>query len=568
MSSEVSLSLEETNKIRIQLGLKPIEARATAATKEDKPARKQKEEQQPHHDVQFIDENRANLLRKRLFKISQVNNSDRDTSKQVNSGWLDEIRSQNDGNSNQRVKISYDNERDEYDDMPVMKLSHNLGDLKAGKDIVLTLKEKGINDGDESGDEDILEDEGLATFKSVSKNLKLKGMDKDRRRKKYDLEVSSKNIEDEMNESEKEESVLVIGAKTNISDEIGEEELSTNNVGKMKVTFDNSGDEEDEDAGDFRVTKIKKRKRKDSIAVKTLKRVKWPTEVKKIDLIDEDEGEDENEAFENSISSSLAIRRNVPDINVAKSAIEIADEIRREAIENKRREMDIQKMHINRANLIVDENTSFLNTLDSKLITPEEDEKDDLFQVEDNLLSDNKLSEGIYVESSKTPSVSNESVNFSTGLASTLQFLQEHNVLPKKDEIIEVKNTDKEDLLKLKQKIEFRKLQHKYEDGEQNKKDSTMKNGNIHIDKEREIQNRASAIQSEFLKDYNPEVNLVYKDEKGNELTTKEAYKKLSQRFHGTKSNKKKQAKFDARIKQRKRQQEATLRSNMFSTQD
>jgi U4/U6.U5 tri-snRNP-associated protein 1 len=53
-------------------------------------------------------------------------------------------------------------------------------------------------------------------------------------------------------------------------------------------------------------------------------------------------------------------------------------------------------------------------------------------------------------------------------------------------------------------------------------------------------------IMSESFKDYKPDVNIVYHDEFGRELTPKEAWKALSHRFHGKGSGK---AKTEKRLK-------------------
>jgi U4/U6.U5 tri-snRNP-associated protein 1 len=53
-------------------------------------------------------------------------------------------------------------------------------------------------------------------------------------------------------------------------------------------------------------------------------------------------------------------------------------------------------------------------------------------------------------------------------------------------------------------------------------------------------------IMTESFKDYKPDVNIVYHDEFGRELTPKEAWKALSHRFHGKGSGK---AKTEKRLK-------------------
>ena len=64
------------------------------------------------------------------------------------------------------------------------------------------------------------------------------------------------------------------------------------------------------------------------------------------------------------------------------------------------------------------------------------------------------------------------------------------------------------------------------------------------------------------LKIYNPKVELTYKDELGNVLNTKQAYKQLSHKYHGTglDKNKKKQEQL------KKKQQQRGSKSTNIST--
>lgn len=102
----------------------------------------------------------------------------------------------------------------------------------------------------------------------------------------------------------------------------------------------------------------------------------------------------------------------------------------------------------------------------------------------------------------------------STGLSSTLAFLQKASVINLTKEAI-----DKEKDL-LKQQRLIAKVKAKQALNEDVTRD---------------------------LKDYNPQVNIVYTDDQNNVLDTKEAYKHLSHKFHGVKPSKQKQAKIMAR---------------------
>jgi len=562
MAEEISLSLEETNKIRIQLGLKPIVLADSGTTSGNNHKLPEVRGDQKDIKTQFIDENRISNIRKRLNKASQQIILNLNDESQTNEGWLNKVGSQD---KNHTVNISFDDEVEDDDDgnMPVLKLSHKLSEFQNGKDIILTLKDKSIND--DKSDDDVLENEALSTFKDQSKNLKLKDMNKERRRKKYTLNVSSKDLEDQDSDKEEQGSVLRINANSTIPTDIEEQgHVIDNNekVNKIKVEFSDNDSEDDFNGGDFKVAKIKKRKIKDFKSIKKRKKINLPSLIKEVKLIDEDEDEDD--------LLSLKINRTTDNFKKERPDLvnEAEHDIKKEAMENRRREMEIRKLRNNDkvaatgGGLMIDESASFLTKLNSKLIESDDEKEnaivDDIFTEEDKTHTStpyNRLESTLpSIPNDKTQSdtSANKEVTFSSGLASTLHFLQDRNVLPTKQEITD--NPSNDELLKLKKKIGHRKLEE-----EREKKYGS----DARIQKD---QRTVSNIQSEILKEYNPEINLVYRDDNGNELTTKEAYKKLSQRFHGTKSNKRKQAKFDERVQQRNTQKRSAMQSNFFES--
>ncbi|KAG0668249.1 hypothetical protein C6P45_004853 [Maudiozyma exigua] len=568
MGEEISLSLEETNKLRLQLGLKPIVPTGSSLSHSSAPLLSKTDATQEPNVNRFIEDDKINNIRKRLNKASQKILLDSKSQIDSESNWLNKVGSQ----INKRyVNLSFNsqhNSDEDEGDIPTLKLSHKLDELQTGKDIILTLKDKDVRD--DNSDDDVLEDESITTFKRVSKNIKLKDMNKERRRKKLNMSVSSKDIDAQ--ESDKEDNngtAIKINAITAITehnlDDMSNGEKRDDGKNKIKVVFSET-EGESSDNGDFKIAKIKKRKVKDSKQIKKRKRVELPAVIQKVQLIDEDSaGEDILDVRVNSHTNNSNIKTLDP-------VEDVGIDIRKDALENRRREMEIKRLRNNRnvkssthGGLIIDETSSFLTKLDARLIHSDEEEAeialdDDIFADNDagNLPSETQHSEMVESNSNieiERQTAQNGSPNFFGGLASTLHFLQDRNVLPKKlidPDVIDKAND--EEVLKLKRKIEMRELEN-----EIGKKDHS----NESVQKSKDV---ISHIQSELLKDYNPEINLVYKDDNGNHLTTKEAYKKLSQRFHGTKSNRAKQDKFTRKVQQRNKKNQSEMQSNFFDS--
>lgn len=591
MADAVSLSLEETNEIRKKLGLKPIR---TEVQKSDKSANKEagsthetnissssKNSTSDGHAVsslenhQLIDGDKVNFLRKKLAKLNgrihgaPLLNDVHNNGESEDGDWLNKVGEKRYSKPANSVRMNY--EEDE-EDLPLLKLSHKMTDIAPGKDVILTLKESAIHD--DEVDNDVLESEKLSHEKEDAKNLQLRQMNKDRRRKRMKLQISSVDIEAE--EEQDDGSVLLIGAERNVSDEGVGEEPAEEHEGKVKVVFNNNNqiNSDSSETGDFKPIKIKKRKKKDTTSASKNKRVKLPSEMKRVNLVDEDyrlvDVENEFEIPKNTLKkSSLKSALKTPE--------QIASEIRKEKFEKQRRAMDIAHLKNVSKGLVVDEGFTFLESLKSNLV----DSETEKLQKE----SEEKISEGHNLAAAMQTDLhsehfTNEADNplstiarrepdFYDGLASTLRFLQNKNILPSKESASTPSYNDgneRAESIALSKSVEVRKIRERFaaevsKNAVKYSKDELEK---IKQYEENEIMKKMNKIQSQELQGYNPQVQLVYKDEKGNQLTTKEAYKKLSQKFHGTKSNKKKQAKFQSKVELRGKQTERNNNSFDF----
>ncbi|QHS76391.1 U4/U6-U5 snRNP complex subunit SNU66 [Saccharomyces paradoxus] len=574
MNKKESLSIEETNEIREKLGLKPIpvlqeenagrkeslsiqetnELRASLGLKLIPPQQNQNVSPPTIHTTAEVD-----ILREKITKLQKANIPLRmlhlleETGVNDDSSWLENLNAitalDESKASSRLLPRKGATKEDEDIDLHNVEVSYNIETLSAKKDTILTLKESSIFD--ETDSVDVLENEKAAGESTEREGLRLRQMNKDRRQKKKILNVSSLDIEEE----EKEEhslanTHLIIGAEQGIA-KAPKGMIAKLPTGKVKVNFDGANDILDEDGGDYKPLKIKKRRIKDPKSTKARK-LKIAHKMDVVKLVDEDESfswmnEEQPVTIMNPRSSSK---------NELKAPEDLAIEIEKTRNEEKRRTENILKMRENSNNIIVDEKVTFLDTLDmglpegnttaNKLKVDDEGEKnvgDVTGQHFKEASGNNKLTESVNTEPNNEGDIE-DAPDFFSGLASALGFLRKKSVLtPGNAGLKAEKGTnDSESLRK----------------GVRNKEptDTTSytKDG-LHGLKQSEASNSPNNISSNQRKrqsHYDPEIQLVYRDEKGNQLTTKEAYKKLSQKFHGTKSNKKKRAKMQSRIEARK----------------
>ncbi|CCE63954.1 hypothetical protein TPHA_0G01170 [Tetrapisispora phaffii CBS 4417] len=480
------LSIEQTNEIRRALGLRPI----------------------PHENSET-------------------------TNKNTNDEWLSSLKEKSNSSKVKVIKKS-----DKSSTIPSISLGTNIEDIQVGRDTILTLKDQSIlqqgelNENDDEY-EDILEQESIQQDKIDIHNYNLKQMNKARKRNKTILNVTSADID----ESEKYLSVddngmkVSVGATMNVLNSNQQNEIFNEDVIKGKVKVVLNFDEQDATdyeaiSRDFQPVKIKKRKRNDDKM--TTKRIKLPSEIKSFDIIDEDKNSEENDDGDLFGPLIMPIRNNK---NNVKSSDQLIKDIEREKLERiKFSELNSTKDEAKDATLTIGGNTSFMESLSNNVLenidfnseqAPTESSKGEAhnrnelptevsvvngIQSKFNNNNNVEIEKNISIDSLDNSNVKNE-LNFYDGVASTLKFLSNYNS--------SIKTSRKE--------TGYEKSQQMQDNTEQNTK---------------KISSSA----------YNPSIKLVYKDEDENELTTKEAYKQLSQRFHGTKSNKNKIMKNKAKI--------------------
>lgn len=557
--ADQTIPLDEINRLRVSLGLKVIEERPSNVEKEaistlSKVSNANKSQTKKCTTVEEPKSNepaadRISNIRKRLHNLKTelkrkplLENYDDDTD------WLASVGKRKD---TKILKEVSDKSLATEADNGMLKMSSNPSSLKNDKQMILTLKETSLN----SEDEDVLLDQDAINDDQQARSIKLKQMNQQRKQKKLDINLQLDEEDDQQNT--RPHFVIQNGE---IVKEVAQENCETSvkgketgeQIGKIRISLSSSS-ESDEVATDYVPVKIKKRKIKTSKSMNG-KRIKQTTELKKVDLLDEDALEEEGNEIESFLNSNRS--KKLQNDSRKKTAEDIAADILQEEKERQQRALEVNKIQDNRE-MVVDETSTFLDNLQKDIIPQRSEdpafEKLTLRPPNDKARTTASMYSSDEVEESEDQ---NEEPDFHTGLASTLSFLKDRNIIPKTPKANKkIAGTKDDEMLKLKQKLETRRIEDEIEKEMQrsNVRYSKEEIDRINSYKEKEIAKRTAAIQHERLAGYNPEIKLTYKDAEGNQLTTKEAYKKLSQAFHGTKPNAKKERKAYQKITARNR---------------
>ena len=567
MGERIELFIEETDKIRKQISLPLIIVEKNELSHGRKDSETSPKEESNHNEKKqlnsnsFHETNEEKLgFRRDLVHdtVSDETKSDPTLLKSAENGlrskeedkdddWLSNIGKPKIKFNAKPIKLSYEEDDESEEDMPIMKLSHDMSDIAYGKNVVLTLKETDTVYGNDGGNDevDILENDSISQQKADAKNIQLRQMNKDRKRKKMVLNVSSLDIDEEEKVKESD-TLLTIGSQLKVGVD-KPKEISSAHEGKVKVIFDDPDDDDWPDEGDFKFIKIKKRKKKENNETSQRKKINLPMSINYVELINEDELDDEMNI------TIQPLRNNMVKSNM-KTPDQLALAVARERMEKEQRELHTQSSN----SFVIDENVAFIDSLKTNIIEsnePVEEIITDKLEVDANIekpKDEREISDEVHEDAHNE----NTKPNFYSGLASTLNFLQDRQLLPKREQSINAKDVERDNLLKLRQNIEVRKVKEQFSKkiSESGAEYSSAELDRIKQYENKAVQKKVKEIQDERLSNYNPEVGLTYKDEDGNELTTKEAYKRLSQKFHGTKSNKEKEGKAKAKILARKNQ--------------
>ncbi len=427
------LSIEETNKLRISLGLKPLPVPNADSNHEDtnnndeselldeeqqeaenwrKDEIKRQREFKSYRIKKNIEENKLKL--KEEFKrrngktIVDFNEEEDDedaeswvkklTRKKDNKGKSKSMKSQ------ETRKIIKKNKNNEYteDNLKGLKVRHTLAELgNLNEDTILTLKDRSVldnSDDDNDGDDDVLESTALLEQKKLEKKLKdKKGKIKFRTYEDDNEDFSFRNEdENDENNNNNENDFFILNGSTINKKEFNngnsdDDNDNNNNIilqsgginKKIKINLIDIDEETSTLSSDYQKSKpIKFKKIKKIKKIKSNKRQRDnddnDIQFKKVELNDADVNDNGDYIDEENFQSILLkTRRNAIKKRKILSPEELAEQIEEE---KKNQQLEESSSKIERGGIVIDDTAEFL----SDLLKQNEEKGDDAVKKEEN----------------------------------------------------------------------------------------------------------------------------------------------------------------------------------------
>lgn len=625
----ISLSIEETNKLRQQIGLPLLPTTTTTNISSDSTEYKnyedyERERLQNLKNNQLIERiNNAKFnSNKRKFLTNETiidNAEDLDTDDWLNN--LGESTESSKPHKKQKTTIVKSNQNDTGPTTTI--IGHTTKELQSlGNNEILTLKDTDlINDDDEDGTGSILMNQDLSNKAKLKRNLAER---KEAENIKFNGRHYRRNNKEEEEEEEEEfndidglltnNKVIMSGSTIDLSSNTAKPPPPPKDKKKNMMAITNLFEDLDNDTLSnnnniksnvpIKMKKIKKKKdnnKKKSNKLKLLDDTIKPVEL----LVETNIGNDDDiDDIENQLSNSISnLRTKKLQTRLEFTPEQLAEEIsanKRWEFERKLEQENLKNNNNN--NNVYNDTIGFLNNLETNILSEsgevevtanineesaDDDDKDDVKQQE---VESKQTNPGVYsiVEEKQKE---DEAPKFSGGLAETLKFLKSCNILDpesitttneelRQQELAREEAIKKSELLKMKISIEERILKEELSKDKsyirmpkiersgyfEKLLDTRLKQKGIIIDNNTGTttttkKTNLGMVQNN-LKIYNPKVELTYKDELGNVLNTKQAYKQLSHKYHGTglDKNKKKQEQL------KKKQQQRGSKSTNIST--
>ena len=627
----ISLSIEETNKLRQQIGLPLLPTTTTTNISSDSTEYKnyedyERERLQNLKNNQLIE--RINIAKfnsnKRKFLTNETiidNAEDLDTDDWLNN--LGESTESSKPHKKQKTTIVKSNQNDTGPTTTI--IGHTTKELQSlGNNEILTLKDTDlINDDDEDGTGSILMNQDLSNKAKLKRNLAER---KEAENIKFNGRHYRRNNKEEEEEEEEEfndidglltnDKVIMSGSTIDLSSNTAKLPPPPNDKKKNMLAITNLFEDLDNDTLSnnnniksnvpIKMKKIKKKKdnnKKKSNKLKLLDDTIKPVEL----LVETNIGNDDDiDDIENQLSNSISnLRTKKLQTRLEFTPEQLAEEIsanKRWEFERKLEQENLKNNNNN--NNVYNDTIGFLNNLETNILSEsgevevtanineesaDDDDKDDVKQQE---VESKQTNPGVYsiVEEKQKE---DEAPKFSGGLAETLKFLKSRNILDpesitttneelRQQELAREEAIKKSELLKMKISIEERILKEELSKDKsyirmpkiersgyfEKLLDTRLKQKGIIIDNNTGTttttkKTNLGMVQNN-LKIYNPKVELTYKDELGNVLNTKQAYKQLSHKYHGTglDKNKKKQE----QLKKKQQQQRGSKSINTSTT--
>lgn len=627
----ISLSIEETNKLRQKIGLPLLPTTTTTTTNISSDSTEYKNyEDYERERLQNLKNNqlieRINIAKfnsnKRKFLTNETiidNAEDLDTDDWLNN--LGESTESSKPHKKQKTTIVKSNQNDTGPTTTI--IGHTTKELQSlGNNEILTLKDTDlINDDDEDGTGSILMNQDLSNKAKLKRNLAER---KEAENIKFNGRHYRRNNKEEEEEEEEEfndidglltnDKVIMSGSTIDLSSNTAKLPPPPNDKKKNMLAITNLFEDLDNDTLSnnnniksnvpIKMKKIKKKKdnnKKKSNKLKLLDDTIKPVEL----LVETNIGNDDDiDDIENQLSNSISnLRTKKLQTRLEFTPEQLAEEIsanKRWEFERKLEQENLKNNNNN--NNVYNDTIGFLNNLETNILSEsgevevtanineesaDDDDEDDVKQQE---VESKQTNPGVYsiVEEKQKE---DEAPKFSGGLAETLKFLKSRNILDpesitttneelRQQELAREEAIKKSELLKMKISIEERILKEELSKDKsyirmpkiersgyfEKLLDTRLKQKGIIIDNNTGTTTKKTnlGMVQNNLKIYNPKVELTYKDELGNVLNTKQAYKQLSHKYHGTglDKNKKKQE----QLKKKQQQQRGSKSTNTSTT--
>ena len=627
----ISLSIEETNKLRQKIGLPLLPTTTTTTNISSDSTEYKNYEDYERERLQNLKNNqlieRINIAKfnsnKRKFLTNETiidNAEDLDTDDWLNN--LGESTESSKPHKKQKTTIVKSNQNDTGPTTTI--IGHTTKELQSlGNNEILTLKDTDlINDDDEDGTGSILMNQDLSNKAKLKRNLAER---KEAENIKFNGRHYRRNNKEEEEEEEEEEfndidglltnnKVIMSGSTIDLSSNTAKPPPPPKDKKKNMMAITNLFEDLDNDTlsnnnnikSNFPIKMKKIKKKKDNNKKKSNKLKLLDDTIKPVELLVETNigNDDDIDDIENQLSNSISnLRTKKLQTRLEFTPEQLAEEIsanKRWEFERKLEQENLKNNNNN--NNVYNDTIGFLNNLETNILSEsgevevtanineesaDDDDEDDVKQQE---VESKQTNPGVYsiVEEKQKE---DEAPKFSGGLAETLKFLKSRNILDpesitttneelRQQELAREEAIKKSELLKMKISIEERILKEELSKDKsyirmpkiersgyfEKLLDTRLKQKGIIIDNNTGTttttkKTNLGMVQNN-LKIYNPKVELTYKDELGNVLNTKQAYKQLSHKYHGTglDKNKKKQEQL------KKKQQQRGSKSTNIST--
>ncbi|TDZ23226.1 U4/U6.U5 tri-snRNP-associated protein snu66 [Colletotrichum orbiculare MAFF 240422] len=603
-------TIEETNRIRVSLGLKPlpvpgavpVESQSkSVADDEDAPSTLESRQAQAYDNYKKIQD--AEAAKKRREERAAAAKRDRDNAQRfaaLEGKGLGEADADVDVDAKSWLKAQKKRQKAiekarkleeeqaaaeaaalaavEYTskDLAGVKVAHELDSLLDGDEQILTLKDSTIDQNEDEGDE--LENLDLKAREKLQKTLDLK-----KKKPAYDVHANenggilSQYDEEIYGEKGKRFTLDGSGAIKELGDILGESAAKAKTLQNISLdVLEDAPTSDYLDISEIKVKKPKKRKSKSTRQKPVDEDDIFPVETAPVDdLMDVDGGaapkkkrkvEDDNYVDDEDLQASLATQRKNALKKRKKARLEdIVKQLKGQADEPDNDD-DNQA-----GGLVIDEISEFVTAL-KKSDEDEERKPKNAKAVEESVTAMDDESDGdgdhpMGDDTGEDPIDRNRATSaevattgvddektIETGVGSALALLRERGIL-KDSHGAEFNMSDR-------QRAEFlaekRRIEREQEERTRSQRERERNSGRLDTLSVRDREERARQANAHrelqqsrmvddlFKKHYKPNVQLKYTDEHGRSLDQKEAFKHMSHQFHGKGSGK---GKTDKRLK-------------------